>query len=162
LPDGEYHIYGKGDIGHQRIDEGRDEELSGGEDHLQHTEHGNGNRGHDNGPHGAAAVLQHGEQRTGKGDEQRHAVEHFAHDIARGIVRAIHQMVVTEIEVEEEPPRMAQRSCGIERCRPAAQAHRRRDVGRDDFPPAQQQVEAQHDAQGRRSAVEHEVQYRLW
>ena len=46
-----------------------------GMDHVSYSKCHERHHGHQDGPHGAATILEHGEQSSGDGGEQRHAVE---------------------------------------------------------------------------------------
>ena len=102
----------------------------------------------------SAAVLKHGKQHAGKGDEQQQAVAYGEHQIDQG-------MQVAGVEVEQYPPHVRQCRYGKERRCPAAQPERRRDAGREGITLAQQQVERGNERHHSRDAIEDEKHCRL-
>ena len=141
----EQHEVSRGNLHNQftRIDHGRS---------PKRHERYHGNHG---GPHGPTAILKHGQQHAGKGDEQQQAVERSEQQIAHGIQ-------VAGIDVEHQPPHMRQRCYGKERCRPVAQPLRWRNARRNGIFPSQQQVECSNQRHYTRYAVEDEKQYPLY
>ena len=159
LPDGEGHIKHEERVEQQDVGRGRLQEPVAGADEQRHAQRHERYRGHEGGPYGAPAVLEHGQQHAGDGGLQRHEVERDSRHVARRVEQVAHGVAVGGGDIDKIPPHVAQCRHAEERRSPVAQPHRRRDLGREGIAAPQQQVERGDERHRSRHAIDDEKQY---
>ena len=162
LPDGNNNIYSEGHVNRQKVNEANVPDTLVGPNHKHNPECGEGQHGRRDGPDGPAAVLQHSQQRAADGGEYRHAVKHIDGGIPGRETRLVGGMGLAGEDEEQVPPHMPQSRHGEEGSCPAAQPHRRRDVGGKGIAPAKQQIDGSDESRRPRYTVENEEKYQLW